>query len=98
MEIKSVENVGDIKYVTVKVVNKLIKVDKVLELIDNIEDYFDKDGKIDVELFKEDILGARDYLVTIDGTHTSCTCKAQIFKKTNCRHIRFAQTHIENGS
>ena len=89
MEIKSVEDVGSIKYVTVKVTNKLIKVEKVIELIENIEDYFDKERNFDKESFKEDVLETRTYLVTIDGTHTTCTCKAQIFKKSTCRHIKY---------
>jgi len=87
----------NITYFTIKVSNKLIKVDKVIELIENIEDYFDSKGNFDKDSFKEDVLETRTYLVTIDGTHTACTCKAQVFKKSNCRHIRFAQKHI-NGS
>lgn len=96
MEIVKIENVGNLKYVTVKVINKLIKVDKIIELIENVEDYIGNKGQFDKDSFKEDVLETREYLVTIEGTHTACTCKAQVFKKTNCRHIKYAKNYIEN--
>ncbi len=59
MEIVKKEKVGDIYYFTVKSVNKFISVDKIINLIDNADDYIDKDG-FDKEVFKEDVLEPRD--------------------------------------
>ena len=94
MEVVNVDNAGDIKYLTIKVVNKLINVDKIIELIENVEDYIGQNGEFDKDSFKEDVLNPREYLVTIDGTHTACTCKAQVFKKTICRHIRYCKNYL----
>ena len=82
----------NITYYTIKVSNKLIKVDKVIELIDNIEDYFDKNRNFDKDSFKEDVLDQRTYIVKKNFNSFTCTCKNSIFNKNKpCRHILYIQ-------
>jgi len=97
MEIIKQEKVGNIYYFNVKVTNKLIGINKVLEIIENIEDYQDKNGKIDKETLREDVLEVKDYLVIIDGKRTSCTCKNELFRQTKCRHINFVLDYMKNA-
>ena len=92
MEIVSKDVVNGVNCYTVRVFNKLVKVEKVLELIENLDDYFDKDFNLDKESLKEDLLNPRDYVVKVNDpnsiTGKSCDCKGYYFKK-NCRHINF---------
>jgi len=96
MIIKSEEDVGDIKYLTIESINKLIETDKILEIIENINDYVDKFGKIDKESLKEDILNPRTYLVKVVGKVITCTCKSAIFNKNKeCRHIKLVKEYLK---
>ena len=98
MEIINEETTNSGTYYTIKVVNKLIKVEKLLEIIDNFSDYQDKYGKFDTESLKEDILCPREYVVKVSDKIT-CTCKNSLFRKTPCRHITFIKNYIlENGN
>lgn len=102
MEIELVENVNGMKCYTVKTFNKLINSNKVLELLENLDDYKDKNGKIDIELIKEDLLNYRENIVKLNDPHSpigvSCTCKGYYFKKGKCRHIQFVLDKVkENG-
>lgn len=96
MEIIKIEESGDIKYFTIKVVNKFIKAEKVIELIDNVEDYIDKENNFDKDSFKEDVLEPREYLITLKGKKAECTCKNSLFRKTPCRHIKFCEEYLKN--
>lgn len=93
MEIEKIEKVEGKTYVTVKVVNKFIDIKRIIVILDNIDDYFDKKGKLDVNTLKEEILCPRTYLVTI-GIFNTCTCKNALFRKTPCRHIQFALENL----
>jgi len=85
----------NITYYTIKVSNKLIKVDKVIDLIDNVEDYIDKSGKFDKISFKEDVLESRTYVVKKIGNKYTCTCKNSLFNKNKpCRHILLVKNEI----
>jgi len=96
MEIIKEEDVGDIKYITIESINKLIETNKILEIIENIDDYIDKYGKVDIESLKEDILNPRTYLVKIVNKKITCTCKSAIFNKNKeCRHIRLVREYLK---
>jgi len=100
MQIKSIDKVNGMTCYTVRTFNKLIRYDKVLEVLKNIEDYMDKDGKIDIKLVKEELLEYREYIVKLNDPYSpigvSCTCKGYYFKKGKCRHIKFVLNKIKN--
>lgn len=82
---------------TVKTFNKLVSSDKVIELLNNLDDYKDKNGKLDIESIKEDLLNYRENIVKLNDTYSpigmSCTCKGYYFKKGKCRHINWVLEH-----
>lgn len=96
MEIIKEEHTPEVSYYTVRVNNRLIKYEKILEIIERIDDYILSNGTIDKETLKEDILEPRDYIVTIKGDNTSCTCKNCLFRKTKCRHITFVEDETKS--
>lgn len=87
---------------TIKIFNKLVKSSKIFKVLENIEDYIDNKGKIDIESIKEDLLNYREYIVRLNDPYSpigmSCTCKGYYFKKGKCRHIKYVLNNIkENG-
>ena len=99
MEIISDEIIGEKRYITVKSINKLIKSEKVLEIVENIYDYVDKEGVIDKESIIEDLLEPREYKVIINKKEFGCECKSAIFnKKIECRHIKLVKEYLKQKS
>ena len=92
IKIKKKEEIPGITYYTIEVTKANIPIQKILDLIDNADDYLSKDG-FDKESFKEDVIGASEYLITAIGDVYTCTCKNCLFSKTECRHIAFVREH-----
>ncbi|MFW9872091.1 MAG: SWIM zinc finger family protein [Candidatus Thorarchaeota archaeon] len=93
MEIESINTIKGMKCYTIKTYNKLVSYQKILKLLDNLDDYKDKEGNIDIDCIKEDLLDYRTHIVKLNDTSSpegfSCTCKGFYFKKGKCRHIKF---------
>jgi len=98
MQIKSINKVNGMTCYTIKTFNKLIRYDKVLEVLENITDYMDNENKIDIDLIKEDLLEYREHIVKLGDPYSpigvSCTCKGYYFKK-QCKHIKFILSKIK---
>ena len=87
-----------IKYFTIQVTSKLVKTEKIIEILNNLDDYFDKFGKLDKDALKEDLLDIRIYKLQVSKfiKKITCDCKNCLFRKTECRHIKFIQDYL-NG-
>ena len=97
MEITEIVKTQKAARYTIKVADKLIKANKILEIIENLEDYIDKKGNIDKDSIKEDILNTRTHIVEVSEKGIICTCKNGLFRKTDCRHINFVREYLKNG-
>lgn len=103
MEIKSTYTIKGQKVFEVFVENQLISKKKIIEFIENIDDYLDFKPDynaviVDKGSMKEDLLNPRTYLVKEDSNSSigySCECKGYYYNK-NCRHICFILEHKDD--